>query len=89
MMYTIKEGDTLESIAKKLYGDESMSQYLASINGIPMLADRGSLYYAIWPGDQIETGVAEVVKKKYPWGWVITAIVVILIVIGVTISKKS
>lgn len=67
--YTVKSGDTLQSIAKNVLGDESMTQYLASINnivGVPGVA--GGWIYVISPGQVLNIGVAEITaeKKKVP-----------------------
>lgn len=69
--YTIKPGDTLQSIAFKLFGDESFAQYLASING---LSASGGSYLLPFPGQTINVGVAEVQGERIsPWPWAIGA----------------
>jgi LysM repeat protein len=51
--YTVKAGDTLQSIAAMRLGDESLWQYLASINSIKSP-------YTVLPGQVITVEVAEV-----------------------------
>ena len=58
--YTVKAGDTLQSIAAMQLGDESLWQYLASINSI-------ASPYTVLPGQVIETEVAEVKSTSNLW----------------------
>lgn len=71
--YTVKSGDTLQSIALKFFGDPGMAQYLASINGIagyPGVA--GGFFYVIHPNQVINVGVAEVGGSRI-WPWALGA----------------
>jgi hypothetical protein len=72
--YTVQPGDTLESIAEKLYGDRSMVQYLASINSLKSVPDPAGndfWVYGVTPGQILKTDVPEVTAKKYNWPVVI------------------
>jgi LysM repeat protein len=71
--YTVQPGDTLQSIAKSKLGDESMAQYLASINSIPgQPGFTGQWVYTIQPGQKIKIDVAGVTgKKAKAWPWII------------------
>lgn len=68
--YTVKAGDTLQSIAFKVFGDESMAQYLASVNGVagyPGIA--GGFFYAIHTGQVLQVGTAGIeTTRLWPWG---------------------
>lgn len=75
MSYIVKQGDTLESIATEQLGDESLAQYLASINniqGVPGFA--GGWVYPISAGQVLETGTPEVTAKKWPKGLIIAGV---------------
>lgn len=67
--YTVKSGDTLQSIAMDLFSDESMASYLASINNIKAvvmycIAAPCPALYPLKVGQVLNTGVAEVSAKK-------------------------
>lgn len=69
-LYTVQPGDTLQSIAGIQMGDESLWQYLASINAI-------SAPYKLSPGEKIIVEVAEV-EGKINWIYVGIASAVII-----------
>ena len=87
--YTVKVGDTLQSIARSVLGDESLTQYLASINNIPAHPGGivGGFIYVIHPGQVLETGVAEVTGKKWPKELIVGGSLV-TIGIGIWLYKK-
>jgi hypothetical protein len=73
--YTVKHGDTLKKIATEILGDEDLVQYLASINNIqghPGIA--GDWFYSVYPGQVLETGVAEVTAKKWPAALIVSGV---------------
>lgn len=85
--YIVKHGDTLQSIALKFFGDPTMAQYLASINGIAGYPGVASgFYYIIHPGQVINVGVAEVEGKRI-WPWAVGAGVLAAIVFRKRISS--
>ena len=92
--YNVQPGDTLQSIAVKFFGDESMAGYLASINSIAAVSGwAGGFTYLITPGQELNVGVAEVEAKKInPWPWAIGAGLLTAIVFRKkirTLFKKS
>lgn len=59
--YTVQSGDTLQSIAKDVLGDESLATYLASINQVNTVS----------PGQVLNVGVAEVSAKYSYTPWIV------------------
>jgi hypothetical protein len=87
MKYTVQHGETLNSIAVKIFGDEEMVHYLASINQIPGKLG-GGLPYPVKTGQVIETGTPEVEGKiNYTWLWITLILVVIAIFLGWRFSR--
>lgn len=77
MTYTVKQGDTLESIAEQFFGDRSMVGYLASINNIQgesmmCITQPCPVYYPVQIGQELNIGTPEVTGKKWNWILIIT-----------------
>lgn len=84
--YTVKHGDTLQSIAFKFFGDENMAQYLASINGIAGYPGSNGMFYVIYPNQVLNVSVASIEANRI-WPWAIGAGILTVIIFRKKISK--
>jgi hypothetical protein len=80
MNYTVQEGETLEMIAEKFFGEKSMAGYLASINSLPSVPGFHSGYvYLVSPGQIINVGTPEVEADKVSyWFWGVMVFIAIV-----------